>query len=177
MNNWKKFESDTIKLISEQLEAAGFETVIRDGPDKNVQALISGMPTLGEAKLKVNLEIYFLPVDENNRNHMEYNYLQFFVAIRNDINENILKDMLAFINTVNSTLPIGSFSVLVKDELLFYKYCCAIAHNMNEDNIKAVIDADVAIIINILNVYIDVLLDLAEGKTGGNVFPGTDENN
>ena len=168
MNDWRQFEKTTMEMLAKEFEKLDIPVRLfepdEQSPTYTLVALLEGMGEM--EKQDVRLEMLFLPLDEADREVISFNYIQFFAVIKEDLEEANYGKLMEFINYVNSNIPVGTIGIATDSKLLYLKYCCPYLQNMSPDLILEMTDTVLSIIIHELNLYIDALIDVAEGRLG-----------
>lgn len=165
MSDWRNFEKEMMEMLASELEKLEVPARLYPPHDQvPVYMLAIDMKGLGEKKQDIKLEMCFLPLSEENRSSMNFDYCQFFATIRENISEDREDSILKAANALNLKLAIGSVGIDTGSRTLYLKYCCPYARNMGRETLLTTSDSIIGMIMHELNFYADTIISVADGK-------------
>ena len=131
--------------------------------DAPFASLVARFDALGESEEVVDLQLSFLPLPPETEAENAH-ILQSFVELSSDVDRERLPELMWLTSTLNSMLPIGTFGILEKRGVLFFKHNALIDGNLDlHANVKLV-DRQTGLFLYVLSLYIDTVLQVARGE-------------
>lgn len=125
-------------------------------------SLLVYLNEVGKRDSSLVLELCFLPNVEEGPYQGIY-LLQAFISIREDVQPSFYRELFKVIASVNTQLPLGSFGLFRDTGVLYFKYNSVIDKSIDEQSLVRLIDRQNDIILHQLFVFLDMLLDVADG--------------
>ncbi len=164
MENWREFEKLSMEYFYNQVEKIGVPVKLFDADEQvPVQVLFMLLENMGKKELTVKLEICYLPVEENLREMADFNFVQYYATILENIEPSKVDNLVKLVHEINGVIPIGFLGINKDLGSLYLRYQAPYMQTMELGEFAHLNDACVSTIINTINLYIDILYDVANG--------------
>ncbi|HBV96020.1 MAG: hypothetical protein JL50_05240 [Peptococcaceae bacterium BICA1-7] len=117
---------------------------------------------VGERDSSLVLELCFLPSVEEAPYRGTY-LLQAFISIREDVQPECNGELLKVISDINTQLPLGAFGLFQDTGVLYFKYTSIVDRTIDEETLVKIVDQQNRLILHQHFIFIDILLDVADG--------------
>ncbi len=131
------------------------------GGDIALNSLLVKFEDIGDRNDDIIFDYCFLPILQEDQT---IQILQTFATISNKVPNSSSSEMLRFIAKINTQLPIGAFGLFDDSGILYYKHNCYVTKLLNEADNADLINKQTGLMLYQILLFIDPLLDVAEGK-------------
>ncbi|OPX87812.1 MAG: hypothetical protein A4E53_02347 [Pelotomaculum sp. PtaB.Bin104] len=144
-------------------EQAGLVTGwVEPSEEAPFHSLLVRYDKVGERESSVTMDLCFLPHLEEAASEGVY-LLQTFVTITEKIFPIAAGEMLKIVAKINTQLPLGAYGFFEDTGLVYFKYNIIINESTGDDAAIKTIDQQSGLILHQIFLFIDAILDVAEG--------------
>lgn len=151
--------------IEKILQQADFETNrLKPTADAPFYTLVVRFDDVGFDQTTVDLQLSF--ITGVTRQPDEFQILQFFFELDNQVDESKVSELLWLTNQLNSKLPLGNFGLLLNHHVLYFKHNCLLSRSIQEslDICTELVERQLDVLLPILNIFMKQIMDVANGK-------------
>ena len=161
---------ELLRLLETEYKAADLHTKWVDVTDEDpYQSLLVWFDNIGHNQRNFTLELAFLP-DMVEAEEAGISILQAFIGLVDNVPPERHGDILRLVAKLNTILPLGSYGLFEDAGLIYYKHnSLLLLHNDASANVQA-IDLANGIILHQQQLYMESLIQAADGVPIQKVF-------
>jgi len=157
------FSLAMLKKCRTLYEQAGLVTSWAEpSEDAPFHSLLVRFDKVGGRESSVTMELCFLPYLEEAASEGVY-LLQTFITITENIFSAAAAELLKIVAKINTQLPVGAYGFFEDTGVVYFKYNIIINESAGEEAIIKTINQQSGLILHQIYLFIDAILDVAEG--------------
>jgi hypothetical protein len=158
------YPDSLLKKCQEMYEQGGikceWQAPTKEVPVNSLMIFFGG---LGERELSVIVNLCFIPgldVAAEQGIHI----LQTFVTIKEKVSSSVFDELLKATAKINTQVPLGAFGLFEELGLLYFKHSSLINSTTDDQTNISNIDKQNGLILYLQDIFMDALIEVAEGR-------------